>query len=110
MYNNSEIIIIVIVFVLAELLKRMFKVNIYHTLKEKIYITLFTFVIFVAWELLNLHVGHAWVYPGNGLLGYNIFQLPLEMYLFYLVGPYFTFVIFEVIHHVFDWKRVVVTN
>ncbi|MEM4240141.1 MAG: lycopene cyclase domain-containing protein [Candidatus Woesearchaeota archaeon] len=91
-----EYFLILMGFLLASLLLEWrFHVKIYHSRKERIFTMLTIFVIGMVWDYFATW-RHHWIFPGNGLLGIRIFNLPIEEFLFFLIGPYFALTIYKV--------------
>jgi len=66
-------------------------------MKERLLVTAIVFFILISWELVNRFYFQAWLYPGPGMVGIYIFQLPLELYLFFITAPYLSFIVYELI-------------
>jgi len=97
-----ELLIAFLFLIVGLFLEIKYKIILYHSLRERMLIVLIVFVVLVGWELINRYVFQAWLYPGAGMIGRYIFGLPIELYLFYLTGPYFAFVVYELIHKKID--------
>ena len=52
------------------------------------------FLIGMTWDYYAVWRGH-WIFPGNGLIGTRIFGLPIEEFMFFLIGPYFALTIYN---------------
>jgi len=78
-----------------------FHETLYHSEKERVTISLIILISMIAWEFTSVHT-NVWLYPGSGVIGIFFFGLPIELFLFYLVLPYFVFTIFELIHKKLD--------
>ena len=52
--------------------------------------------------VINYNYFQAWVYPGSGMIGFNILGLPIELYLFFITSPYFALLVYELIHREVD--------
>ena len=81
-----------------------YRVRLYHSWMERLSASLICFIILMAWETINRLYLHIWSYPGPGMIGIFWFGFPLELYLFYFVAPYFSFVVYELIHRDIDKK------
>jgi hypothetical protein len=99
-----ELIVIILLFILCFILEKEYRVVLYNSKKERLIVAGAIFIVLMIWELLNRFVYQAWLYTGRGLVGIYIFGLPLEIYLFYLVGPYFAFIMYELIQKEIDRK------
>jgi lycopene cyclase domain-containing protein len=73
-----------------------YKVHLYHSLRERIFITLLFFIIGVAWDSFAVY-RHHWAFPGDGLTGIYFGNLPLEEYLFSLVVPFWVITIYKLL-------------
>jgi hypothetical protein len=95
--------IITISFLIAGIfLEKKYKVHLFRSLKERLTVTVLIFVVLMGWEFINSNIFKAWLYPGPGMIGVYIFGLPLELYLFYIAAPYFSFIVYELIHREVD--------
>jgi len=81
------LIILIIVFLIALLFEFKYKIHLYHSLKERIIVTLNIFIIGFIWDWYATYKGH-WSYPGTGLIGISFLGLPIEEVLFHLIAPY----------------------
>lgn len=97
-----ELVILSVMAALGLYLEEKYRVILFHSSKERYLVTTVVFGTLIAWELLNRHVYQAWVYPGHGLVGWFLFGLPLELYLFCLIIPHFSFIVYELVHSKFD--------
>jgi hypothetical protein len=97
-----ELIVALLFLIVGLFLEIKYKIILYHSLRERMLIILIVFVVFVGWEFINRYVFQAWLYSGAGMIGWHIFGLPIELYLFYLTAPYFAFVVYELIHKKID--------
>ncbi len=100
----EEMIILIVIFLFTIIQKIKFKEILYHSFKERIIITLVIFVVMMSWEFYSKSKG-IWLFPGPGMVGIYILGLPLELYLFYLIFPYFVFVFYETMHLKLDSKK-----
>ena len=99
----QELIILICLTMATLILKIKFKERLYHSNKERILVTLIVSFIMLSWEYFSTQHG-IWLYPGNGLLGIYLFELPIELYYFYVILPYFVFIVFDLIHKRADKK------
>ena len=95
------LIILVCLFVAAIFMKIRYRPILYHSEKERVLVSLVILAVMISWELVSTRAA-VWLYPGPGLLGVLILGLPVELYIFYLVLPYFAFTVFELIHKKMD--------
>lgn len=96
-----ELIILICLAALAFILHVKFKDIVYHSQKERVFVSVIILVLMIGWE--HYSVTHdLWLYPGPGLIGIFIWRLPIELYLFYIILPYFVFTVFDIVHRVED--------
>lgn len=88
----------IIFLILAVWFEKAYHVRLFGSIKERIIVTLVIFVILISWELINYNYFQAWLYPGPGMIGINILGLPIELFLFFLTAPYFSLIVYELIH------------
>jgi len=93
----EELIILFFLFVATVVLEIKYKLVLYHSKKERVLTTLVVLIIMIVEEQVA-RINNIWLFPGSGMTGINIFSLPLDLYLFYIILPYFVFVVFELIH------------
>lgn len=79
-----------------------YRVHLFTSLKNRILVIGFIFVVLMGWELINFHFFQAWIYLGEGMIGIKILGLPIELYLFFITSPYFSLVVYELIHKEVD--------
>ena len=99
----EESIIVICLLITATFIKIKYRLVLYHSEKERILTSIIIFIIMISWELVSTRTA-VWLYPGPGLIGVFVLGLPIELYLFYLVLPYFVFIVFELIHKKLDKK------
>lgn len=97
-----NLLIVVLFLILGLLLEYKYKVRLYKSKKERFLVTTIIFVVLMGWELINYNYFQAWVYPGPGMIGFNILGLPIELYLFFITSPYFALLVYELIHREVD--------
>jgi len=97
-----ELTIAIAFLVIGLLLEKKYRIALYHSRKERFWTTAIVFAMMMAWELINYNFYKAWLYPGPGMIGINLFGLPIELWLFYITSPYFAFVIYELIEKKLD--------
>lgn len=100
----EELIILIFLLTATVVLERKYKLVLYHSKKERIWTTLIVLVVMIAEEQVA-RINNIWLFPGPGMTGVYIFGLPLDLYLFYIILPYFVFVVFELIHKKMDKKH-----
>lgn len=64
-----------------------FRLHLYRSLKQRIIITLHIFILGMIWDYYATYHQH-WIFPGPGLIGVRIFNLPIEEFMFFLIVPY----------------------
>jgi|GEM_PF-3155714 len=99
-----NLLIVILFLILGLLFEYKYRVRLFKSKKERFLVTLIIFVVLMSWELINYNYFKAWVYPGPGMIGFNILGLPIELYLFFLTSPYFSLVVYELIHREVDHK------
>ena len=80
---------------LAILLEYIYRVKLYHSMRERIIITLHFFVIGMVFDYYATW-RQIWTFPGPGLIGFRIFGLPIEEFLFFLIMPYISLVFYKI--------------
>lgn len=93
----QELTIIIFILVAAVFIRRKYRETLYHSEKERVITSLAILTFMISWESISIH-NNVWFFPGPGMIGIFIFDLPIELFLFYLILPYFVFSIFELIH------------
>ena len=84
-----EYFLILVFFLLITLItEKTQHIHLYRTLKERLEIVGFFFIVGILWDSFATWRGH-WAYPQGGTLGIKIGLLPIEEYLFSLIVPYF---------------------
>jgi lycopene cyclase domain-containing protein len=78
------------------LLQRRYKIHLYHSFKEELVFVLILLIIMIPMDIYAVAHG-VWAFPGDGILGVHIFNLPIEEYLFVLVVPYFVLIMYKTI-------------
>ena len=71
-----------------------YHIHLYHSMRERIIVTLNIFVFGMMWDYYALYREH-WVFPGSGLIGLRIYGLPIEEFLFFLILPYAAFTMYK---------------
>jgi hypothetical protein len=95
-----ELLILALLLAFGIFLEIKYKVRLYDSIKERLATVGSIFLIIAAWELINERTYRAWTYPGNGLINVFILGLPLELYLFIIIVPYFSFIVYELLHKI----------
>lgn len=84
------------VFTLITIIKVKYNLKIYNN-KKHMFLTIFLiFFTGSIWDYIATSRNH-WVFPGPGLIGIKLFGLPIEEFMFFLIVPYFGFVLKEFI-------------
>ena len=98
LYNNCmEYLLILILFFLSAVAAIWrFKIQLYHSRREGIVITLVFFFVGVVWDSFAVYRQH-WTFLGPGLVGIKIGLLPIEEYLFFLVMPFWIMTVYKVL-------------
>ena len=100
----EELIILTFLLAATVVLEIKYKLVLYHSKKERVWMTLIVLIIMITEEQVA-RINNIWLFPGPGMTGVNIFHLPLDLYLFYVILPYFVFVVFELIHKKMDKRQ-----
>ncbi|HCC06043.1 TPA: hypothetical protein DEP94_01620 [Candidatus Nomurabacteria bacterium] len=98
MIENNMYEIYILIFIFSAILKSVYNEILYHSRKERLIINIVVFFTMMSWEFLS-HTLNVWLFPGPGLLGINIFGLPIELYIGYIVLPDFVFTAYELIRN-----------
>ena len=93
----QELIILMFLTVATVIIKFKFKDKLYHSNRERVIVALTILVTMIGWEYFSTQ-NNIWLYPGVGMLGVYVLGLPIELYYFYIILPYFVFLIFDLIH------------
>jgi hypothetical protein len=94
-----SILVVISIYLNIHYHERLFK-----TWKERLIIHTIIFVTMMAWEFTSKNY-NIWLFTKAGFMGWFPFGLPIELYLFYIVLPYFGFTFYELLHLKFDKKR-----
>lgn len=100
----EELIILIFLLAASVALEAKYKLILYHSEKERVLTVLIILIIMIAEEQVA-RINKIWLFPGPGMTGIYVFGLPLDLYLFYIILPYFVFVVFELIHRETDKNR-----
>jgi len=90
------LIILLALLAITIFLEWFYKVELYHSRKERLIITGLFFIIGILWDTFAIARGH-WEFPGKGLLGIQIGLMPLEEYVFILIIPFFILTVYKVL-------------
>jgi lycopene cyclase domain-containing protein len=82
------LITILLFFVITLIIKWKFKLKLYNSNKQAIFVTLFFLIIGVLADSFAVWRGY-WVFYKPYVLGINVGFLPIEEYLLFLVAPFF---------------------
>ncbi len=91
--NFMELFLVILMLSVAIVLEQKYKISLYRSWGERLLVSFGCFLILIGWEIINHFWIDAWHYPGPGMIGVYWFGLPIELYLFFFVGPYFSFVV-----------------
>ncbi len=80
-------VILMAIFLVTLFIEWKYGIHLYHSMKERVIVTLNIFVVGMIWDYYAVSHSH-WVFPGPGLIGIRIYGLPIEEFLFYLIAPY----------------------
>ncbi len=81
------LIILIAILLIALFFEIKYRLHLYHSLKERIIVTLNIFIIGLLWDYYGTYRQH-WSYSGIGLIGIYVLGLPIEEFLFHLIVPY----------------------
>lgn len=81
------LLILILILVISLIFEIKYRIHLYHSLKERLVVTLNLFIVGLIWDYYAVYRKH-WIYPRNGLIGIYIFGLPVEEFLFHLIIPY----------------------
>ncbi len=90
------LIILIILFLVTLVLEKIYRVHLFHNLKERLELAVLFFIVGVLWDTFAIWRGH-WVFPPGKNLGIVIGLMPLEEYLFILIIPYFILTVYKII-------------
>ena len=92
--------ILLIFLLVAVFFELIFRIRLYHSFKERIIIVGLFFILGITWDFYAVSRGH-WKFPGNGILGVYVGNLPIEEYLFFLIMPYFAVTFYKTLEKLF---------
>lgn len=78
------------------LLQTVFKIRLFTSFKEGIIFFLLVWILTMPMDYYAVARG-VWSFPGNGVLGIRVFNVPIEENLFMIVVPYFVVVLYKII-------------
>ncbi len=90
----SYLSILIIIFLLTLFFEFKFRIHLYHSMKERIAVTLTILLFSMLWDYYAVSHSH-WVYPGTGIVGFRLFGLPIEDFLFFLIVPYAVLTVYK---------------
>ena len=73
-----------------------YKIHLWRSFKERVVFSLILFAILIPMDMYAVAKG-IWNFPGDGILGIYLINLPLEEYLFVLIVPYFILTVYKVV-------------
>lgn len=88
------LIILTLILAITIFIELRYHIHLYHSMKERIIVTLNIFIVGMIWDYYATYNSH-WVFPGPGLIGIRIFNLPIEEFLFFLIVPYAAFTMYK---------------
>ncbi|MBI2142127.1 lycopene cyclase domain-containing protein [Candidatus Woesearchaeota archaeon] len=89
---------------LSFLLQKHYKIRLFKTGKQLLLFWLIAFAIGITWDWYGITRGH-WIYPGAGLAGIFIGNLPIEDLVFFFAAPYSILVLYLVLEKTAAPKR-----
>ena len=90
------LVILISVFLVCLFVKWKFKLRLFDSFREALTVFGSLFVIGVAWDTFSIYRGY-WSFNSSFLVGISIGLMPLEEYLFVLVIPFLTLVIYRMV-------------
>ena len=90
------LIILTVLLTITLFLELRYKIHLYDSIWERIYITLGFLFVGITWDSYAVSEG-TWSFSGKGLIGWTIAYLPIEEYLFMLILPYFVLTVYVII-------------
>ncbi|HLC56056.1 MAG TPA: lycopene cyclase domain-containing protein [Candidatus Nanoarchaeia archaeon] len=88
-------LILILLLLIAIFLEYKFRIHIYHSRKERIITSITFFIIGILWDYFATWRQN-WNFPGPGLIGIRILDLPIEEFIFFLIIPYFILTLYKV--------------
>src|SRR5437867_1810345 len=88
--------ILIVILLITLFLEKVYKIHLYHSLKQRLFTVALFFVIGILWDSFALWRGD-WVFPEGKNLGIKLGLMPVEEYLFILIIPYSVITIYKVI-------------
>jgi len=90
------LITLISVFLVCLAVKWKFKLRLFDSLREALIVFGSLFVIGIIWDSFSIYRGY-WSFNSSFLLGIKIGLMPLEEYLFVIVIPFLTLVIYRMV-------------
>jgi lycopene cyclase domain-containing protein len=91
------IYLLLAVLAIAIFLQRKYKIHLYRSYKEELIYISALLALFIPCDIYAVNKG-VWAFPGNGLLGLYFYTLPVEEIIFMVIIPYFSIILYKVIH------------
>ena len=88
--------ILLIYLLIAVFIEWKFRIHLYHSIRERIFISLFFLILGVIWDTYAVANRH-WIFPGDGLIGIKFGILPIEEYLFFIIMPFFALTVYKLL-------------
>ena len=88
------LLILVCILVVTIFFEYKYKIHLYHSRKERLFVVLNIFLFGMLWDYFAMY-RHHWIFPGDGLVGVRIYGLPVEEFLFFLIIPYAALVMYK---------------
>ena len=89
-----EYFLILLIFLLVGIILEL-RFNIRYPVKKRLVISFVIMLVGVTWDYFATWRQH-WIFTGNGLLGVNLFGLPIEEFIFFFIMPYLAFTIYKI--------------
>ena len=86
--------VLTIILVVTIFFEYKYHIHLYHSRKERLFVTLNIFIFGMIWDYWAVY-NHHWIFPGEGLIGTRIYGLPIEEFLFFLIVPYGALVMYK---------------
>lgn len=90
------LVILLIILTITVILEKIYRIHLYHNIKERFQIVGIFFIVGVVWDHFAIWRGH-WLFPEDRVVGLKIGLMPIEEYLFILIIPYFVLTVYKVI-------------
>ncbi len=86
--------ILIVILIVTIVIEWRNKIHLYHSRKERLCVVLNIFLFGMIWDYFATY-RHHWIFPGDGLIGWRIYGLPIEEFLFFLIVPYAALVMYK---------------